>query len=58
MRPISPLYLPYISPISPLYLPCQNLESIPGSLEMRPVAGHPDCPEGLDLRPYDNPSIP
>lgn len=38
--------------------PYQNLEPIPGSLEMRPVAGHPDCPEGLSLLPYNNPSIP
>ena len=38
--------------------PYQGLEPIPGSLEMRPVAGHPDCPEGLSLLPYSNPSIP
>jgi len=38
--------------------PYQNLEPIPGSLEMRPMAGHPDCPKGLSLLPYDNPSIP
>ena len=36
----------------------QGLEAIPGSLEMRPSAAHPDCPVGLSLVQYNNPSIP
>ena len=36
--------------------PYQALEPIPGSLEMRPTAAHPDSPDGKELSPYSDPA--